>query len=183
MLSVENKGLMSYSPEVNASRAIAQQGNQSARKLDTAELRQEAYRQYCAHLASGKNKFSFYFVHPELTLTTDTMEKYLKEYSSEFDPNLMKVALAKRFEHWEEEGKKLMTGKYKHGSPVVWQTFMRNSFKAEGWDKIESTSVLPDVQITMQRMMAQITSHQQKPKEISQEESPKEIPHEEPSEM
>lgn len=158
---------MTHSPEANAKRSASLQGNQCALKLNTVELRQEAYRQYCAHLASGLNKFSFYFEHPELTLTTDTMEKYLKEYASEFDPRLMKVALAKRFKFWEQEGMKLMQGKYKAGSPVVWQTFMRNSFRNEGWDRELTTHTMnPDMVLHMERLRAEIAVYKDKPKEI-----------------
>lgn len=158
---------MSHSPEVNAARSIAQQGNQSALKLDTVELRQEAYKQYCKHLASGLNKHSFYFEHPELTLTAETMDKYIKEYASEFDPRLMKVALAKRFRFWEQEGMKLMQGKYKAGSPVVWQTFMRNSFRNEGWDRELTTHTMnPDMVVHMERLRAEIALYKDKPKEI-----------------
>lgn len=110
-------------------------GNKYATKLKRPDYRQEAYKQYCAHLATGKDKKSFVFHHtddPLLSVTYKTMDRYIEENPAEFPPILLEIAQSKSFEHFEEEGKKLMRGAYKHGSPVVWQTFMRNKF---GYDK------------------------------------------------
>ena len=35
---------------------MAQKGNQNAKKLTTDELKIQAYDQYCAHIAKGKDK-------------------------------------------------------------------------------------------------------------------------------
>jgi hypothetical protein len=110
------------------------EGNQLAKKLTTSELKEEAYRQYCEHVAEGWPKESWYFEHPDLTLTWQTMETYIKNEPDVFKSNLMNLAKAKRYRHWFGEGKTLMKGGYAHGSPVVWQTIMRNMFKEQKWD-------------------------------------------------
>ena len=63
------------------------------------------------------------------------MERYISENPGEFQPILMQEAQANRYKKWFCEGMALMKGKYKGGSPVVWQTIMRNIFKDVGWDK------------------------------------------------
>ena len=54
-------------------------GNKRGTKLKDPNIRQQAYEQYCAHLAKGKSKRSWCFEHPELTCTWETMEKYLED--------------------------------------------------------------------------------------------------------
>lgn len=54
---------------------------------------------------------------------------------TEFDPELMKASLALRYKYWLDRGIKLMEGGYKYGSPVVWQTIMRNIFRDyDNWE-------------------------------------------------
>lgn len=113
----------------------APKGNTYGTKLKDAYYRQEAYKQYCAHIAKGLDKRSWKFVHPESlekSVCYITMERYIRENPTEFDPILMQMAEADSFAVFEQEGMKLMKGQYRNGSPVVWQTFMRNKFK---WDK------------------------------------------------
>jgi hypothetical protein len=110
-------------------------GNKHGLKLKDLEVRQQAYIQYCAHIASGMPKESFVFDHREHSVTWETMDRYIKENPCEFPAILMQIARAKRYEFWLQEGISLMRGLYKGGSPVVWQTIMRNMFKAEGWDR------------------------------------------------
>lgn len=113
------------------------EGNQLAKKLPTLELKLEAYKQYCQHIADGWPKKAFWFDHPEITLTWATIEKYIKEEPDVFSSILMEQAEAKKYKYWFGEGKTLMKGEYNHGSPVVWQTIMRNMFKADKWDQKE----------------------------------------------
>ena len=130
----------------------APEGNQNAVKLPTSELKQEAYRQFCQHLIEGWPKESWCFEHPDLSLTCETMEKYIEEGNEiDFPPILMKMAKAKRYKYWFGEGKTLMVGGYQHGSPVVWQTIMRNMFKEQKWDiKDLVQESAPTVPIKMQ---------------------------------
>jgi hypothetical protein len=115
-------------------------GNKSGVKLKEPEVRQEAYRQYCQHIAEGWPKEAFFFSHPNHSVCWKTMDRYIAENPSEFPPSLMADAKCKRYKHWMNEGKTLMQGGYKHGSPSVWQTIMRNIFKDIGWDKDASSS-------------------------------------------
>src|SRR5580693_8700090 len=96
-------------------------GNKNGTKLKEEELRQEAYRQYCEHIASGIPKEAWFFEHPydELkSLTHKTMEKYIKENPLEFPPIKKEQAESKSYNTWFKEGQKLMKGEYKNGSPM-----------------------------------------------------------------
>lgn len=110
-------------------------GNKHGVKLKDSDVRQEAFRQYCEHLASGYPKEAFFFDHPIHSVCWKTMERYISENPSEFPSILMERAKAARYKHWLGEGLTLMKGGYKGGSPVVWQTCMRNIFKDIGWDR------------------------------------------------
>lgn len=110
-------------------------GNKRAVKLKDADVRQEAFRQYCDHIASGFPKEAFFFDHPTHSVCWRTMDRYIAECPAEFQSILMEVAKSKRYKKWFTEGIALMHGRYKGGSPVVWQTIMRNIFKDIGWDR------------------------------------------------
>ncbi len=121
----------------------APKGNQNSKKLKTHKLKQEAYNSYCAHLAKGKSKKSWYFIHPELTLTWQTMETYLASSSVDFDPIKKTIAESQGYQEWEEIAEKCAKGQNKAVVPAL-QMVMRNKF---GWDK-ENTithSVEPQV--------------------------------------
>lgn len=107
-------------------------GNQKAKKLTTKELREEAYRQYCEYIATGGTKEAWVFDHPTLSLTSKTMEKYIRESPSEFPPHHKERAEAKSYEQWITWGKQMMLGEIPKCQPVIFQMFMRNKF---GWDK------------------------------------------------
>lgn len=107
-------------------------GNQLAKKLKTPDLKEEAYHQYCDWIASGKSKKSWTFDHPHLSLTWETMEKYIREDPSVFDPNKQRQAESASLKVWEQSGYDMMTGKIEKCQPAIYQMFMRNKF---GWDK------------------------------------------------
>lgn len=111
------------------------EGNKRGIKLKDPDVRQEAFKQYCNHIASGLPKESFFFDHPVHSICWRTMERYISENPTEFQPILMEKAKAARYKHWFIEGQNIMKGEYKGGSPVVWQTIMRNIFKDVGWDR------------------------------------------------
>lgn len=113
----------------------APEGNKRATKLKDPDVRQEAYRQFCEHIASGWPVEAFFFDHPMHSVCWRTMLRYINESPGEFQPILMDKAKSARYKYWLGEGKNLMVGKYKRGSPVVWQTCMRNIFKDVGWDR------------------------------------------------
>ncbi len=109
----------------------AKKGNNNGAKLKTEELKKEAYAQYCAHLAKGKSKKSWCFEHPNLTLTWESMERYIKEDEMVFDPLQKKVAEIKGYNKWEEIAELSAQGKNKANTASL-QMVMRNKF---GWDK------------------------------------------------
>lgn len=110
-------------------------GNKYGTKLKDPDHRQEAYQQYCSHLAAGYSKKSWYYKHAtdiNKYLTYQTMERYIAENPTEFNPILMEVAINEGMKWYEEEGRKIMQGRYKNASPEIWKTCMRNKYS---WDK------------------------------------------------
>jgi glucan-binding YG repeat protein len=112
--------------------AGAPKGNGNATKLKTPDLKKQAYESYCAHIASGESKEAWVFEHPTITLTSKTMEKYIRNDQIEFPPIHKEVAEAKSFQHWCNLGKQMMLGQIEKCQPAIFQMFMRNKF---GWDK------------------------------------------------
>jgi hypothetical protein len=110
----------------------AQPGNTHALKFKGAELRQEAYRQYCEHIAKGKSQNSWYFEHPDLTITYKTMEKYISECPHEFPALQKEVAQMKGYNRWEQVVEDSAEGKNKDANTASLQMLMRNKFR---WDK------------------------------------------------
>jgi hypothetical protein len=116
-------------------------GNTYATKLKDEELRQEAYRQYCKHIAQGRSKESWKFLNPIdplKSLCHKTMERYIEENPLEFPTILINMAYADSFNVFEQLGMQLVRGEIKNGSPETWKTFMRNKFK---WDKDDLENV------------------------------------------
>ena len=123
----------------NKAIAAPKMGNQYRKKLTTVELRQQAYDSYCDHIATGNDRRAWVFEHPDIDLTYETIESYIRKdaelgESREFNPLKKKRAESKALAYWENEGKKLMQGSYRYGSPLVWSNFMRNKFRHLGWD-------------------------------------------------
>jgi hypothetical protein len=110
-------------------------GNKLAVKLKDPDVRQEAYDQYCTHIASGLPKQAFFFDHPTHSVSWETMDRYIAENPSEFPAIKMEQAKSARYKYWLSHGSMLMRGKYKGGSPTVWTVIMRNIFKDIGWDR------------------------------------------------
>jgi beta-mannanase len=106
-------------------------GNQYAKKLTTLELKEEAYRQYCAHLAKGKSKRSWCFEHEDMILTWETMEKYIAADKEVFDPIKKQAAEIKGYYKWEEIAELSAEGKNQANTASL-QMVMRNKFS---WDK------------------------------------------------
>lgn len=133
-------------------------GSKNAQKLTTDELKAEAYRQYCEHLAKGKSKRSWYFDHPDLTLTWETMEKYMKDEVI-FDPSKKKIAMSKGFGLWEEVVELSANGKNTKANTATLQMLMRNKF---GWDRNGANPELDDSAANSQfeAVSSQITAAQ-----------------------
>ena len=124
-------------------------GNDNATKLRDSATKQDAYKKYCAHIASGMPKQSFVYDNGIITLTYETLDKYIREDPIEFNPILMKAAKARGFGKWIDKGISLMEGKYKHGSPVIYQTIMRNIFRNDGiaWDRNDPIDINRPVEL------------------------------------
>lgn len=118
--------------------AFARIGNKNKVSLKSTDVRQEAYRQYCAHLAAGYPKEAFFFDHPEHSCCFKTIERYIRESPGEFPPILRERAYALRYKFWLDKGRALIDGTIRYGSPVVWQTMMRNMFRDLAWDVIDT---------------------------------------------
>ncbi len=118
--------------------AGAPKGNKNGVKLKDPDVRQDAYRQYCQHIASGESKESFVFQHPELTCTYKTMDKYIHENPIEFPPIHKEIAESLSFLHWTGLGKQMMLGEIEKCQPAIFQMFMRNKFS---WDKEDVNEV------------------------------------------
>lgn len=119
--------------------AGAPKGNKNGVKLKDPDVRQEAYRQYCQHIASGESKEAFVFQHPNLTCTHKTMEKYIHENPIEFPPIHKEVAESLSFLHWTGLGKQMMLGQIEKCQPAIFQMFMRNKFS---WDKEDVSEIV-----------------------------------------
>lgn len=109
-------------------------GNQHAKKLTSIELKQQAYREYCDHLAKGKDRRGWYFEHADLTLTSQTLEVYIQNEPDVFKPIQKQLALSKGFQKWEAVVEEVADGTNKEGNVAALQMLMRNKF---GWDKQE----------------------------------------------
>jgi hypothetical protein len=108
-------------------------GNKNGTKIKDPEMRQIAYEDYCAHLATGKNQRSWVFEKYGHTLTSVTMESYIKD-KKEFDPRKKEAALCKGFARWEQICEDSAEGYNEKANTASLQMIMRNKF---GWDKKE----------------------------------------------
>lgn len=114
--------------EMNMSAPLSNDYN---KKLKTKEIKEKVYQDYCKWIASGKSHKSWYYDQDDLTLTWQTIERYIKE-DEDLDPIHKEIAVAKSLAFWEQIGIDMILGKVLHCSPAVYQMIMRNKF---GWDK------------------------------------------------
>lgn len=138
-------------PKQVAALEKANAGNQYAKKLTTPELMQEAYRQYCEHLSKGFSRRGFVFKHPEISLTSKTMDKYIAENPKEFPSQHIEAAEEEGYHQWEKEGLSMMRGEVKNSQPAIFQMFMRNKY---GWDRESKVthSFEPDVRTMLKKL-------------------------------
>ena len=109
-------------------------GNQFGDKLN-AKQKQQAYKQYCKHIASGLSKEAWSYKDPndnDLTIMWQTMESYIKDSPKAFNASQLGQAYATSRKFFEETGLAMMTGKNCRGNAAIFQIFMRNKF---GWDR------------------------------------------------
>lgn len=107
-------------------------GKKNGQKLKTPELKKLAYDSYCKHIAEGRVKKSWYFEHPDLTLTWQTMETYIAKDPSSFNPLKKEVAFSKGYQRWENVVNESAEGQNKNANTATLQMLMRNKY---GWDK------------------------------------------------
>ena len=105
--------------------------NKNGLKLKPADVRQDAYADYCAYLATGKAKRGWVYDKDGYTCTWETMEKYIKD-TLEFDPLKKKAAEAQGFKKWEAVVEDSAEGKNTKANTATLQMLMRNKY---GWDR------------------------------------------------
>lgn len=127
-------------------------GSQCAKKLTTPELCQEAYRQYCEWIAAGNTKEAWVFEHPEMSLTSRSMENYIKNEPDNFPAVHKELAECKSLNYWLQLGKTMMIGDMPKCQPAIYQMFMRNKF---GWDK-ETRNPNKEVEADVRRLLQKI---------------------------
>ncbi len=110
----------------------AAEGNTYAKKLNSDELKSQAFESYLAHLAKGKSKKSWWFDNGELTLTWETMESYIKNDPKVFSSIKINIAKSQGYNHWEQVAEDSAKGINKDANTASLQMVMRNKF---GWDK------------------------------------------------
>lgn len=122
-----------YLNEEQAKRQVeASLGNKFAVGLKTDASKENAFKSYCEHLASGRASRSWYYSDKEKNhCCYKTMENMIKK--KEFPSHIIEKAKSAQYDWWEELGIKLCTGKCK-GNTTSYITFMRNMFD---WDKKE----------------------------------------------
>lgn len=99
------------------------------------ELRKQAFEEYCQHLEEGFPSYSFYFHTNGLSVSHETIEKYIKEAPADFELGRLEKAKSRKHQYWMNEGKKLMKGEYKGGNGNVWNILTRNICRDAGWDQ------------------------------------------------
>src|SRR5215469_8837223 len=125
-------------------------------KLKTIELQKQAYKEFCAHLASGKSKQSWTFIHKDLKLTSKGFENYLKDTQT-FPPIDREIAEAQGFAYWEQVVADSATGK-DHGKANTRSLamIMQNKY---GWDKEEKNQPLEEKKDQCQSTLDKISNH------------------------
>jgi hypothetical protein len=137
---------------------MSHEGNQFGIKIKDPELRQLAYKSFCEHIAKGRAIDSWYFEHPEATLSYKTMLKYIKD-EEEFPPEQREIAKAKGYAHWEKVVEDSAIGINKDANTASLQMLMRNKF---GWDKNthKPTEDTGELAVGYEKMIMRITSAQ-----------------------
>lgn len=130
---------------------LANTGNTYALKLNSLELKLEAYRQYCEHLALGKSKRSWCFEHPEMTLTCISMDKYIEQEPDIFDPLQMEAAKTKGYKRWEQVVEDSADGTNKDANTASLQMLMRNKYRWDREDNVNKDTSEPLVKSMAER--------------------------------
>lgn len=100
--------------------------------LDNPKDRQKVFKAFCAWLASGKMKKSFYYEDDKISVSWQPIRRYMKLFPEDMPPEPLEIAKAKGIGYWEEEVAKAAVGKNRHANPACLQMILRNKC---GWDK------------------------------------------------
>ncbi|HSX38930.1 MAG TPA: hypothetical protein VLE95_08960 [Chlamydiales bacterium] len=136
--------------------SLARPGNKNGVILKDPAIRQLAYKDFCKHIANGYPQECWSFDQDGYRCSYQTMLAYIKNDTvGEFDPILKEQAHSKSYKKLYGVGLNLMTGKIQGGSPVVWQTIMRNVNRRFGWDREE---IIQDSKTHVERLAQSIRS-------------------------
>lgn len=138
-----------------------QEGHTTNVKLHTPELKQEAFKQYCNHIARGRPKKAWRLKKLGFTLTWETMEKYIKEDPDTFDPSQKKEAEADSLERWFTVLEDIATGDNQKGNVAATQVIMRNMHKWDAKDQFSEENDGNALQ-AQEKLMGQLTQLQKK---------------------
>ena len=111
----------------------AQVGNNNGLALKPPDVRQDAYLDYCAHLAEGRAKRGWFYDRNGFRCTWETMEKYIKD-TLEFDPLHKLKAESNGYNLWEGIVMQSAKGNNKEANTATLQMLMRNKY---GWDRAD----------------------------------------------
>ena len=115
-------------------------GNQNGLAIKDPEIRQKAYKEFCAHLAKGKSIKSWCYEDDKGNRCVwATMLSYIKNNPTEFDPIHKEMSEIKGFNLWENITEESAKGKSKANTASL-QMVMRNKF---GWDKEDNAKTTP----------------------------------------
>jgi hypothetical protein len=100
---------------------------------------QKAFFCYCAHIARGDPKFSYFYEEHGIQMSWKDIELYVKDHPEEFNLKDLEKAKSKAFGHWFRNGADLVeSGGKRHAQAVVgvWHEIMENLFRDEyGWGR------------------------------------------------
>lgn len=106
---------------------------------DSMSPAQKAFFCYCAHIARGDPKFSYFYEEHGIQMSWKDIELYVKDHPEEFNLKELEKAKSKAFGHWFRNGADLVeSGGKRHAQAVVgvWHEIMENLFRDEyGWGR------------------------------------------------
>lgn len=117
-----------------------EKNNRYAVKLVNDELKLEAFNQFCQHLAKGKSRKSWRFRHPDVCITWQTLDTYMKNEPHVFNAIQMEEAISDGYAKWEQVVEDSADGHNKEANTASLQMLMRNKFGWDKEDKKESTT-------------------------------------------
>ncbi len=129
---------------------LFQPGNTVTTRLIDEEVFKDAFKAYCAHLAKGKAKKSFYYEDARIPYFGfcgwTCMEETIKKRNNGDDAKHMEVAISKGYALWEQNVENSATGSDKGKSNTAsLQMIMRNKYK---WDSKEHQVIMANNEVT-----------------------------------